>query len=154
MCNHEKFKEHGYHIPELFHQVFGRADPESYKQSQKSFDANDLNLHCQALAPYATSSWMLTKNFDWLRDAFDSFIVVISNYVGYLRNNRVVTAANLASETPVRTVDQATTVKVHKRNIWNTPIDKTKYYNLERILIDLALWKPIDIEEYLPNDPV
>ena len=97
---------------------------------------------------------MLTKNFDWLRDAFDSFIVVISNYVGYLRNNRVVTAANLASETPVRTIDQATTVKVHKRNIWITPIDKTKYYNLERILIDLPLRKPIDIEEYLPNDPV
>ncbi|GBB97526.1 hypothetical protein RclHR1_00300005 [Rhizophagus clarus] len=33
MCNHEKLKERSYHIPELFHEFFGRADPESYKQS-------------------------------------------------------------------------------------------------------------------------
>ncbi|CAG8733635.1 uncharacterized protein OCT59_007701 [Rhizophagus irregularis] len=33
ICNHKKFKERGYHIPELFHEFFGRANPESYKQS-------------------------------------------------------------------------------------------------------------------------
>ncbi len=33
MCNHEKLKEHSCHIPELFHEFFGHADPESYKQS-------------------------------------------------------------------------------------------------------------------------
>jgi len=154
MCNHEKLKERSCHIPELFNEFFGRADPESYKQSRKSFDANELNLHCQALAPYATSSWMLKTNFDWLRDAFDSFIVTISSYVGYLHHHRDITARNLASETPVRPINQATTVKVHKKNIWVAPINQTKYIHLKNVLIDLPSWKPIDIEEYLPNEPV
>jgi hypothetical protein len=154
MCNYEKLKERSYHIPELFHEFFGRADPESYKQSRKSFDANELNLHCQALAPYATSSWMLMATFDWLRDAFDSFIVAISNYVRFLQRQRDVTAVNHASETPVRTIDQATTVKVHKKNVWVTPVDKTKYYNLKNLLTDLPPWKPVDIEGFLPNNPV
>ena len=141
-----------YHIPELFHEFFGRANPESYKQSQRSFDANELNLHCQALVPYATSSWMLRKNFDWLRDAFDNFIVATSNYVGFLQCQCVTTATNHASENPVRTIDQATTVKLHNKNIWVTPINKTKYGNLRNLLTSLPSWKPIDVEEYLPND--
>ncbi len=52
----QKFEERGYHIPELFHEFFGCANPESYKQSRRLFDANELNLHCQTLAPYATLS--------------------------------------------------------------------------------------------------
>jgi hypothetical protein len=154
MCNHEKFEERSYHIPELFHEFFARANPESYKQSRRSFDANELNLHCQALAPYITSSWMLMKNFDWLRDEFDNFIVAISNYVGYLQHHRVIAVANHTSENPVRAIDRATTVKVHNKNVWVTPIDKTKYDNLRSLLTSLPSWKPIDIEEYLPNGSV
>src|SRR5205085_6625535 len=119
-----------------------------------SFDANELNLHCQALAPYATSSWILMARFDWLRDVFDRFIVAISNYVGFLQRQRDTTAVNHASEGPVRTVEQSTTIKIHKKNIWIAPIDKTKYYHLENSLIDLPPWKPVDIEEYLPINPV
>jgi len=140
-------------LAELFHEFFGRADPESYKQSRKSFDANELNLHCQALAPYATSSWMLRANFDWLREAFDRFIIVISSYVGFLQRQRDITAKNHASETPVRSIDEAVTVKVHKKNIWVTPVDKTKYNNLKNLLIDLPSWEPVDIEEYLMHFP-
>ena len=154
MCNHEKLQERSCHIPEIFHEFFGRADPESYKQSRKSFDANELNLYCQALAPYTTSSWMLMANFNWLRDAFDRFIIAISSYVGFLQRQRITTAKNHASETPVRSIDKAVTVKVHKKNIWVTPVDKTKYNLLKSLLTDLPSWKPIDIEEYLPNDPV
>ena len=154
MCNHKKLEERSYHIPEPFLEFFGRANPESYKESRKSFDANELNLHCQALAPYATSSWMLMARFDWLRDVFDRFIVAISNYVGFLQCQRDTTAVKHASEGPVWTVDQSTTIKIHKKNIWIAPIDKTKYYHLKNSLIDLPPWKPVDIEEYLPIDPV
>jgi len=66
---------------------------------------------------------MLKKNFEWLRDALDNFIVAISNYIGFLQRQRVITAANHASENPARTIDQATTVKVHNKNIWVTPND-------------------------------
>ncbi|UZO06125.1 uncharacterized protein OCT59_026456 [Rhizophagus irregularis] len=97
---------------------------------------------------------MLMANFDWLRGAFDNFIVAISNYTGYLQCHHNVTAVNYASESPIRSIDQATTIKVHKCNIWVTPIDKTKYYRLEQLLSNLPPWKPVDIEEYLPNDPV
>ena len=105
ICNYQKFEERSYHLPNLFLEFFGRANPESYKQSRKIFDANELNLHCQALAPYATSSWMLMSNFDWLRDAFDSLIVTISKYVRFLQHQRDITALNHASETPIRTID-------------------------------------------------
>ena len=93
-------------------------------------------------------------NFNWLCDAFDNFIVTISNYIRVLQSQRNITAANHASESPVRSIDEATTVKIHKRNIWITPVDKTKYYHLEQLLINLPLWKPVDLEEYLPMDPV
>ncbi|RHZ55994.1 hypothetical protein Glove_407g11 [Diversispora epigaea] len=127
MRDHQKLENRNYHIPELFLEFFGRADPESYKELRKPFDANELNLH----SPYATSSWMLNTNFNWLRDAFDNFIVAISNYIGFLHRQRDITNANHISETPIRSIDQATTIKVHNRNIWITPVDKVKYYHLE-----------------------
>jgi hypothetical protein len=154
MHNHKKLEERGYHIPKLFLEFFDRANPESYKQSRKPFDADELNLYCQTLAPYTTSSWILMARFNWLRDALDDFIIAISNYVGFLQHKRDITATNHASETPIRTIDQATTIKIHNKNIWVTPIDKNKYYQLEQLLINLPMWKPIDIEDYLPTDPM
>ncbi|CAG8476935.1 14975_t:CDS:2 [Gigaspora rosea] len=154
MRDHKKFKDRSYHIPKLFLKFFGRANPELYKQSRKPFDANELNLHCKALAPYATSSWILKENFNWLRDDLDNFIVAISNYAGFLQRQREITAANHASETSIRTVDQSTTIQIHMQNFWVTPVDKYKYYNLEQLLTDLPLWKPVDLEEFLPMDPV
>ncbi|GET03004.1 hypothetical protein GLOIN_2v1763419 [Rhizophagus clarus] len=56
MRNHKKLEERGYYISRLFLKFFDHANPELYKQTQKSFDGNELNLHCQALVPYATSS--------------------------------------------------------------------------------------------------
>ncbi|CAG8778960.1 2252_t:CDS:1, partial [Ambispora leptoticha] len=143
----------GYHIPDLFIEFFDRTNSESYKKSRKSFDENELNLYCQALAPYATSSWMLKENFNWLRDAFDNFVVAISNYVNYLRQHRNTTATNHTSETPIQTVSQATTIQIYKENIWITPVDRNKYYHLEQALINLPLWKPVDVKEFLPTDP-
>ncbi|RIB04962.1 hypothetical protein C2G38_2045458 [Gigaspora rosea] len=150
----QRFENHSYHIPKLFLEFFGCANPESYKQSRKPFDANELNLHCKALASYATSSWILKENFNWLHDDLDNFIVAILNYAGFLQCQREITAANHASETSIRTVDQSTTIQIHKQNFWVTPVDKSKYYNLEQLLTDLPLWKPVDLEEFLPTDPV
>jgi hypothetical protein len=94
------------------------------------------------------------ENFNWLRDAFGNFIVAISNYVNFLRHQRNITSENHALEFPIRSVDHATIIKVHKRNIWITPVDKTKYHHLEQLLNNLPSWKPIDVEEYLPIDPM
>jgi hypothetical protein len=71
---------------------------------------------------------MLTVNFNWLRDAFNDFIMAMSNYVGFLQRQRDVTSINHTSESPIRSIDQATTIKIHKQNIWITPVDKTKYH--------------------------
>ncbi|UZO22624.1 uncharacterized protein OCT59_014982 [Rhizophagus irregularis] len=57
-------------------------------------------------------------------------------------------------QNPIRFINRAITIKIHKCNIWVTPIDKTKYYRLEQLLSNLPPWKPVDIEEYLPNDSV
>ena len=78
----------------------------------------------------------------------------MSSYVGFLQHQRNITSTNHALELPIRSVDKATTIKVHKKNIWITPIDKNKYYHLEQSLIDLLPWEPVDIEEYLPTDPM
>ncbi|CAG8642760.1 37483_t:CDS:2 [Gigaspora margarita] len=45
MHDHLKLKERSYHILELFMEFFGRANPESYKNSRKPFNAIELNLH-------------------------------------------------------------------------------------------------------------
>ena len=154
MRDHQKFEKRNYHISELFFEFFGRADPESYKEAQKPFDANELNLHCQVLAPYATLLWMLMMNFNWLHDLFDNFIVTVSNYVRFLRRQRDITAVNHTLETLIHSIDQATIIKVYKRNIQITTVDKTKYHNLEQLLINLPIWKVVDIEKYLPIDPM
>src|ERR1043166_3028430 len=83
---------------------------------------------------------MLMANFDWLRDALDNFIVAISNYAGFLQRQHDITSRNHASEVPVRTIDQSTTIRIHKRNIWVAPIDKGKYHRLECFLTDLLPW--------------
>ncbi|GET03003.1 hypothetical protein GLOIN_2v1782174 [Rhizophagus clarus] len=57
---------------------------------------------------------------------------MISNYVRYLQCHHNITAAHHASESAIRSIDQATTIKIYKQNIW----------------------KLVDIEKYLPNDPV
>ncbi|GBC06692.1 hypothetical protein RclHR1_00070059 [Rhizophagus clarus] len=101
MRNHKKLEKRGYHIPRLFLEFFDRANPESYKQTRKPFDDNELNLHCQTLVPYATSSWMLMANFNWLYDIFDDFIIMILNYVGYLQCHRNITAAHHALESAI-----------------------------------------------------
>jgi hypothetical protein len=101
MHNHKKFEERCFHIPKIFLEFFDRANPESYKQSRKPFDANELNLHCQALALYVTSSWMLVENFNWLCDAFGNFIIAISNYIDFLQHQRNITSKNHASEFPI-----------------------------------------------------
>ena len=72
----------------------------------------------------------------------------------FLQSQRNITAANHALESPVRFIDEAITVKIHKRNIWITPVDKTKYYHLKQLLINLLLWKPVNIKKYLPIDPM
>ena len=53
--NHQKFEEYSYHIPNIFLKFFNCTDSKLYKELQKPFNANELNLHCQAFAPYVTS---------------------------------------------------------------------------------------------------
>ncbi|CAG8630036.1 11166_t:CDS:2, partial [Scutellospora calospora] len=50
----------------------------------------------------------------------------------FLHHQHEITASNHASETPIKTVDHATTIQVHKRNIQ----------------------QPVDLEELLPTNPV
>ncbi|RIB03305.1 hypothetical protein C2G38_2049373 [Gigaspora rosea] len=64
MHGYLKLKERSYHIPELFLVFFGRANPESYKESRKPFNAIELNLHCQALASHTTLQWILKPFFN------------------------------------------------------------------------------------------
>ncbi|CAG8812892.1 39068_t:CDS:2, partial [Gigaspora margarita] len=149
MHGHKKFEDHSYHIPKLFLEFFNHASPELYKESRKPFDEQELNLHCSALAPYATLSWMLKENFSWLRNAFDDFIVAISNYAKYLQNQRSIT--NHTSETPVRTV-------LTELPLWK-PVDIEEFLSTDSNNLIESLEAPIrllrDVFNYqsLKNEP-
>ncbi|CAG8850277.1 12792_t:CDS:1, partial [Gigaspora margarita] len=67
--------------------------------------------------------------------------------------NRI-TTENHASMIPVQSIEQTTTIKIHKSNTNIAQNDKIKYYLLENALKNLPLWTPIDIENYLLADPV
>ncbi|RIB15432.1 hypothetical protein C2G38_2192362 [Gigaspora rosea] len=123
---YKKLEERSFHIPHLFHEFLNRANPESYKEARKPFDANELNLHCQAIASFATSPWMKSSNFTWLSKEFDELILVISGYVDYLQKQKIITATNHGNEVLVRDIEQATTIKVHKPNTWIDPKNKKK----------------------------
>ncbi|CAG8471253.1 40448_t:CDS:10 [Gigaspora margarita] len=53
-----KLEERSFHIPNLFYEFLGKANLEFYKESRKPFDASELNLHCQTLILYTTSTWI------------------------------------------------------------------------------------------------
>ncbi|CAG8716327.1 37134_t:CDS:2, partial [Gigaspora margarita] len=124
-----------FHIPHLFYKFLNYANPESYKEARKPFDANELCLHCQSLIPFAISSWMRSLNFAWLSKEFDKLILVISGYVDYLKKQQKITEINHKSEDFVWDIKQATTIKVYKPNIWTSPQNKIKYYELEKATI-------------------
>ncbi|RIB16174.1 hypothetical protein C2G38_2190702 [Gigaspora rosea] len=102
-----KLEERSFHISNLFYEFLGKANPESYKESRKPFDASELNLHCQTLISYATSTWIRSSKFNWLYDAYDKLIVAISNYVNFLHRQREITASNHANEVPIRSIEKA-----------------------------------------------
>ncbi|CAG8845386.1 13191_t:CDS:2, partial [Gigaspora margarita] len=154
MHEHLKLKERSYHIPELFLVFFGHANPKSYKESRKPFNAKELNLHCQALASHTTSQWILKPSFNWLREPYNNLITTILNYVSFLQKQNKITTENHASIIPVRSIEQAITIKIHKSNTNIEQNNKIKYYQLENALKNLPLWTPIDIENYLLADPV
>lgn len=86
--DYNKLEERSCHIPYLFHEFLNRADPESYRETRKPFDTNKLNLHCHALAPFATSLWIKSSSFTWLFKEFEELILVISHYIDYLQKQQ------------------------------------------------------------------
>ncbi|CAG8812305.1 16797_t:CDS:2 [Gigaspora margarita] len=96
MRSYEKLKNRSYHIPDIFMKFFNRADPESYKEAQKPFNAQELNIYCQDLAPYVIFPWMFFVAFSWLREPLDNFIIVLSQYVGFLCCQQEITTKNHA----------------------------------------------------------
>ncbi|CAG8806607.1 44727_t:CDS:2, partial [Gigaspora margarita] len=84
----------------------------------------------------------------------DSFVVSILGYISFFQQQKEISAINHNSEVLVQSVKDATSIKIHNRNTWIAPINKTKYYDLINILTNTLSWKPIDIEEYLPTDPM
>ncbi|CAG8789107.1 28598_t:CDS:2, partial [Gigaspora margarita] len=154
MHDHLKLKECSYYIPELFIGFFDRTTPESYKESRKLFNAIELNLHCQALALHTTSQWILKPSFAWLHEPYSNLITTILNYVSFLNQQNEITTKNHASLTPVRSIEQAVTIKIYKRNTHIISNNKIKYRQLENALKDLPLWTPLDIENFLLADPV
>ncbi|RIB00045.1 hypothetical protein C2G38_2235866 [Gigaspora rosea] len=110
--------------------------------------------HCQIIE---STKWILKPSFDWLREPYNTLIIVILNYVSFLNRQNKITTKNHASITRitiVRKIEQAITIKIHKTNTYIMPNDEFKYNRLENAHEDLSLWIPIDIENYLPIDPV
>jgi len=97
---------------------------------------------------------MKSSSFTWLFKEFEELILVISRYVDYLQKQQKITATNHGSEVFVRDVEQATSIKVHQSNIWIKPQNEKKYYELKNVLQELPFWKPFNIEEYLPLEPM
>ncbi|CAG8481510.1 15475_t:CDS:2 [Gigaspora rosea] len=139
MHDHNKFKERSYHIPLIFMQFFGRANPESYKEGRKRFDLNELNFLYQSFAHYLVTLWMLIPKFKWLLDELDSFVVLISGYISFLQQQKEISAINHSSEVAVRSAEDATSIKIHNRNTWIAPVNKTKYYDLVNTLTNTPL---------------
>ncbi|CAG8442551.1 3551_t:CDS:2 [Scutellospora calospora] len=122
MCDYTKLKERGYDLPTLFHEFLGRANPESYKATRKQFDINELDIHCQSLIPYLSSSWIRSSNFSWLYTALNDLVITISNYTKYLCKQRDVITSNHTKETPVRSIEKATSVNIYKKHLPKEPM--------------------------------
>ena len=150
ICSYKTFNDK-FKIPALFTDFFDRAHPEKYKKSRKSFDSEELQRHYKVLINYIELPWMGKPKFAWLKESLLRYTNDLLKYAEYLINQRVITARNQSSLTPIVDEEKAGYIEILNENTWRKPEIVKDFHILTETLKQLEYWKPININQFCPE---
>ncbi|CAG8752522.1 5637_t:CDS:2, partial [Rhizophagus irregularis] len=142
ICSYKTFNER-FKIPALFTNFFDQAHPEKYKSSRRSFDSEELQRHYKILMNYIELPWMEKPKFAWLKEP-------LLLYANNLLNQRVITARNQSSLTPVVDEEKAGYIEILDENTWRKPEVVKEFRILTKTLEELEYWEPVNINLFCP----
>ncbi|CAB5368674.1 unnamed protein product [Rhizophagus irregularis] len=149
ICSYKTFNER-FKIPALFTNFFDRAHPEKYKSSRRSFDSEELQRHYKILMNYIELLWMEKPKFAWLKEPLLLYANNLLKYAEYLISQRVITARNQSSLTPVVDEEKAGYIEILDENTWRKPEVVKEFRILTKTLEELEYWEPVNINLFCP----
>ncbi|PKC57900.1 hypothetical protein RhiirA1_471787 [Rhizophagus irregularis] len=149
ICSYKTFNER-FKIPALFTNFFDRAHPEKYKSSRRSFDSEELQRHYKILMNYIELPWMEKPKFAWLKEPLLLYANNLLKYAEYLISQRVITARNQSSLTPVVDEEKAGYIEILDENTWRKPEVVKEFRILTKTLEELEYWEPVNINLFCP----
>jgi len=150
ICSYKTFNDR-FKIPALFSNFFDRAHPEKYKNSRKSFNSEELQRHYKVLINYIELPWMGKPKFAWLKEPLLLYANNLLKYAEYLINQRVITARNQSSLTPVVDEGKAGYIEIFNENTWRKPEIVKDFHILTKTLQELEYWEPVNINQFCPE---
>ncbi|EXX65915.1 hypothetical protein RirG_128730 [Rhizophagus irregularis DAOM 197198w] len=92
---------------------------------------------------YIELPWMEKPKFAWLKEP-------LLLYANNLLNQRVITARNQSSLTPVVDEEKAGYIEILDENTWRKPEVVKEFRILTKTLEELEYWEPVNINLFCP----
>ncbi|PKY18698.1 hypothetical protein RhiirB3_492222 [Rhizophagus irregularis] len=143
----QKFK-----IPVIFDEFFGRSQPESYKSARPKFNSDELIQQSKKILNYVELSWMLQNRFNWLKESLYKFGEILAKYSEYLDHQQIRSKEIKNSLTPIVDEIEAGSIEIFSANIWRNQTNINKYCSLTNELVKAEFWKPLNVNEFCPEE--
>ena len=150
ICSYKTLNDR-FKIPALFTNFFDRAHPERYKKSRRSFNSEELQNHYKILINYIELPWMEKPKFAWLKEPLLLYATNLLKYAEYLIEQRVITAQNQSSLTPIVDEGLAGYIEILNANTWRKPEVVKEFHILTKTLEELEYWEPVNINQFCPE---
>ncbi|CAB5209375.1 unnamed protein product [Rhizophagus irregularis] len=118
--------------------------------SRRSFDSEELQRHYKILMNYIELPWMEKPKFSWLKEPLLLYANNLLKYAEYLISQRVITARNQSSLTPVVDEEKAGYIEILDENTWRKPEVVKEFRILTKTLEELEYWEPVNINLFCP----
>ncbi|CAB5392760.1 unnamed protein product [Rhizophagus irregularis] len=141
-----------YKIPVIFDEFFGRSQPESYKSARPKFNSDELIQQSKKILNYVELSWMLQNRFNWLKESLYKFGEILAKYSEYLDHQQIRSKEIKNSLTPIVDEIEAGSIEIFSANIWRNQTNINKYCSLTNELVKAEFWKPLNVNEFCPEE--
>src|SRR4051794_6082638 len=94
---------------------------------------------------------MEKPKFSWLKEPLLRYANNLLKYAEYLIDQRVITARNQSSLTPVVDEGVAGFMEILNKNTWRKPEIVKMFHSLTKTLVELEYWEPVNINQFCPE---
>src|SRR3954453_3841978 len=97
---------------------------------------------------YIELPWMGKPKFAWLKEPLLLYATNLLKYAEYLTLQKVITAQNQHSLTPIVDEGKAGYIEILNANTWRRPELVKEFHILTKTLEELEYWKPVNINQF------